>query len=69
MGISMSARVVKFRRQRFPIILMMVVLLLKRILLFKLMMGGRFLRVARGCYLMGVNLILRDFIDLQYIDL
>lgn len=67
MGISMSARVVKFRRQRFPSILMMVVLLLKRILLFKL--GGRFLRVARGCYLMGVNLILQDFIDLQYIDL
>lgn len=69
MGISMSARVVKFRRQRFPSILMMVVLLLKRILLFKLMMGGRILRVARGCYLMGVNLILQDFIDLQYIDL
>lgn len=69
MGIGMSARVVGFLRRRFPSILMMVVLLLKRILLFRLMMGGRFLRVARGCYLMGANPILRDFIDLQDIDL
>lgn len=48
---------------------MVDVLLSRRILLFRLMMGGQFLQVERGCYPMGVNLILRGFIDLQYIAL
>lgn len=48
---------------------MMDVLLLRPILLFRLMMGGRFLQVGLDCYLMVVSLILRGFIDLRYTDL
>ena len=54
-GMNMNGLRAVFPRLRCLNILMMGVLLLRRILLFRLMMGGLRLLVERGCCLMVVR--------------